>query len=47
MTPLQRFARAVTEARKLFDADRNMSAWLAFYEAKQAAYSVLWLRCRR
>jgi hypothetical protein len=30
-----------TEARKLFDADRNMIAWLVFYEAKQRAYTKL------
>jgi hypothetical protein len=41
MTPVQRFARAVTEARRVFDTGRNYTAWLAFYEAKQAAYSAL------
>jgi hypothetical protein len=41
MTPLQDFAQAVTEARKAFDADRDMAAWLVFYEAKQTAYTKL------
>jgi hypothetical protein len=41
MTPLQTFAQAVTEARKLFDADRDTAAWLVFYEAKQVAYAKL------
>jgi len=41
MTPLQTFAQAVTEARKTFDANRNMTAWLLFYEAKQSAYAKL------
>jgi hypothetical protein len=41
MTPLQEFARTVTEARKVFDADRDMVAWLVFYEAKQMAYAKL------
>src|SRR5262245_24378892 len=41
MTTLQTFARTVTEARKVFDADRNMTAWLIFYEAKQSAYAKL------
>jgi hypothetical protein len=41
MTPLQAFAREVTRARKVFDAERNVVAWLAFYEAKQAAYADL------
>jgi len=41
MTPLQDFAQAVTEARKVFDADRDMAAWLVFYEAKQTAYAKL------
>ena len=41
MTPLQTFAQTVTEARKVFDADRNMTAWLVFYEAKQGAYAKL------
>jgi hypothetical protein len=41
MTPLQTFARAVTKARKVFDADRNMVAWLIFYEAKQTAFAKL------
>jgi hypothetical protein len=41
MTPLQDFARTVTEARKVFDADRDMIAWLMFYEAKQTAYAKL------
>jgi hypothetical protein len=41
MTPLQDFARIVTEARKVFDADRNMDAWLVFYDAKQTAYAKL------
>jgi hypothetical protein len=41
MTPLQDFAQAVKEERKAFDADRDMAAWLVFYEAKQAAYAKL------
>jgi len=41
MRPLQDFARTVMEARKAFDADRSMTAWLVFYEAKQAAYAKL------
>jgi hypothetical protein len=41
MTPLQDFARTVTEARTVFDADRNMAAWLVFYESKQPAYAKL------
>jgi hypothetical protein len=41
MTPLQDFGRIVTEARKVFDAGRDMTAWLVFYEAKQAAYAKL------
>jgi hypothetical protein len=41
MTPLQDFAQVVTEARKAFDADRDIAAWLVFYEAKQAAYAKL------
>ena len=41
MTPLQCFAQTVTEARKVFDAGRDMAAWLVFYEAKQAAYAKL------
>jgi hypothetical protein len=40
-TPLQEFARAVTEARTVFDADRDFTAWLVFYEAKQTAYAKL------
>jgi hypothetical protein len=38
---LQDFAQAVTEARKAFDAERDMAAWLVFYEAKQTAYTKL------
>jgi hypothetical protein len=41
MRPLQDFARTVTEARTVFDAARNMAAWLVFYEAKQTAYTKL------
>lgn len=41
MTPLQDFAQAVTEARNAFDANRDVAAWLAFYEAKQTAYAKL------
>jgi hypothetical protein len=41
MTPLQDFARAVTEARQVFDANRDMAAWLVFYDAKQTAYAKL------
>jgi hypothetical protein len=41
VTPLQTFGQSVTEARKVFDADRNMIAWLVFYEAKQTAYAKL------
>lgn len=41
MTPLQEFARTVIEARTVFDADRDMAAWLVFYEAKQEAYTNL------
>jgi hypothetical protein len=41
MTPLQNFARTVTEARKVFDADRDMAAWLVFYEAKETAFANL------
>jgi hypothetical protein len=41
MTPLQTFGQSVTETRKVFDADRNMIAWLVFYEAKQTAYAKL------
>jgi hypothetical protein len=40
-TPLQSFAQTVTEARKVFDAGRDMAAWLVFYEAKQTAYAKL------
>ena len=29
MTSLQTFAQTVTEARKVFDANRDMAAWLA------------------
>ena len=39
MRPLQCFAEAVTEARKVFDAGRDAAAWLVFYEAKQTAYA--------
>jgi hypothetical protein len=41
MTPLQGFARTVTEARQEFDTDRHMIAWVVFYEAKQGAYTKL------
>jgi hypothetical protein len=41
MTALQAFAQTVTEARNVFDADRSMTAWLVFYEAKQIAYAKL------
>lgn len=41
MTPLQRFAKAVTHARKLFQADRSVCAWLTFYETKQTAHNEL------
>ena len=41
MTPLQTFGQSVTEARKAFDADRNMAAWLVFYEAKQTGFAKL------
>jgi len=41
MRPLQEFARTVTEARTIFDAGRDMAAWLVFYEAKQGAYTEL------
>jgi hypothetical protein len=41
MTPLEDFARTVTKARQLFDADRDVAAWLVFYEAKQTAYAKL------
>ena len=39
MTPLQAFAQAITEARKVFDADHSMAAWLVFCEAKQTAFA--------
>ena len=39
--PLQDFAQTVTKARRAFDANRSMAAWLVFYEAKQAAYAKL------
>jgi len=38
MTPLQHFACAITQARKVFQADRCVTAWLVFYEATQLAY---------
>ena len=38
MTPLQHFACAITQARKGFQADRRVTAWLVFYEATQLAY---------
>ena len=38
MTPLQGFACAITQARKVFQADRCVTAWLVFYEATQLAY---------
>lgn len=41
MTALQDFARTVTEAGKVFDADRGMIAWLVFCDAKQTAYAKL------
>ena len=41
MIPLQDFAGTVTKARKVFDADRDMTAWLVFYEAKQTAHTKL------
>jgi hypothetical protein len=41
MTPLQDFAVSVTEARKVFEAGRDMASWLVFYEAKQTAYAKL------
>jgi hypothetical protein len=41
MTPLQAFAQAMTEARKVFDADHSMAAWLVFHEAKQTAFAKL------
>ena len=41
MTPIQIFDQSVTEARKAFDADRNMATWLVFYEAKQTAFAKL------
>jgi hypothetical protein len=39
--PLQDFAHAVAVARRAFNAERGISAWLIFYEAKQAAYTNL------
>jgi hypothetical protein len=41
MTPLQDFAREVTDARRVFDAGRTVAAWIVFYEAKQTAYAKL------
>ena len=41
MTPLQGFAQTVTEARMVFDANRDFPAWLIFYEAKQTTYAKL------
>jgi hypothetical protein len=41
MTPLQTFGQTVTEARRAFDADCNMAAWLVFYEAKQTGFTKL------
>jgi hypothetical protein len=38
---LREFAKNVTEARTVFEADRSMKTWLAFYEAKHPAYSEL------
>ena len=38
MTPLQHFACAITQARKVFQADRCVTAWVVFYEATQLAY---------
>jgi hypothetical protein len=39
MTPLQAFTQAMTEARKVFDANHSAAAWLVFYEAKQTAFA--------
>jgi hypothetical protein len=41
MTPLHSFAQAFKEAQEMFEAGRNMTAWLLFYEAKQIAYAKL------
>jgi hypothetical protein len=41
MTPLQAFVQAMAQARKVFDADHSMAAWLVFYEAKQTAFANL------
>jgi hypothetical protein len=41
MTPLQDFAHVVTKVRNVFDGNRDMSAWLVFYEAKESAYAKL------
>jgi hypothetical protein len=38
---LREFAKTITEARTVFEADRSMKTWLALYEAKHAAYSEL------
>jgi hypothetical protein len=38
---LQDFAHEVTNARKVFDAGRTLSAWLVFYEVKESAYAKL------
>jgi hypothetical protein len=39
--PLRDFALSVREARKAFNANRDVAAWLVFYEAKQTAYAKL------
>ena len=41
MTPLQEFADTIMKARKAFNADRDIAAWLVFHEAKQSAYAKL------
>jgi len=38
MTPLQHFACAITQACKMFQANRGIAAWLVFHETKQLAY---------
>ena len=41
MTPFQECADSIIEARKAFNADRGIAAWLVFYERKQSAYAKL------
>ena len=41
MTPLQEFGNTIMKARKAFNADRGIGAWLVFHETKQSTHAKL------